>query len=94
MMPSNGEGFGIVYLEALACGVPAVGSLTDESREALRDGMLGELVNPADPDSIRQGVLNALGKPRQIPNGLEYFAWPAFSARVSHSVRLLTRQST
>ncbi|MCP5148643.1 MAG: glycosyltransferase family 4 protein [Pseudomonadales bacterium] len=94
VMPSNGEGFGIVYLEALACGVPAVGSLTDGSREALRDGMLGELVNPADPDSIRQGVLNALGKPRQIPNGLEYFAWPAFSARVSHSVRLLTRQST
>ena len=35
-MPGRGEGFGFVFLEALACGVPAVGSRLDGSREAQR----------------------------------------------------------
>ena len=39
VMPGRGEGFGIVYLEALACGVPVVASSLDASREAVRDGM-------------------------------------------------------
>ena len=38
VMPSVGEGFGLVFLEALACGVPCVGSALDGGREALRDG--------------------------------------------------------
>lgn len=89
VMPGRGEGFGFVFLEALACGVPAVGSRVDGSREALRDGMLGELVDPADPASIRQGILSALAKPKGIPEGLDYFAWPAFSQRVAAAVRSL-----
>ena len=36
VMPGRGEGFGIVYLEALACGVPVVASSLDASREAVR----------------------------------------------------------
>jgi phosphatidyl-myo-inositol dimannoside synthase len=92
VMPSKGEGFGFVFLEALACGVPAVGSLTDGSREALRDGMLGELVDPEDPQSIESGILSALLKRKEIPAGIEYFAWPEFSARVSQSIRTLVGQ--
>ncbi len=89
VMPGTGEGFGFVFLEAMACGIPVVGSLKDGSREALRDGMLGELVDPGNPLSIQQGILNALERGREIPSGLDYFAWPAFSARVSRSVRAL-----
>ena len=48
VMPSRGEGFGIVLLEAAACGVPIVGSQVDGSREALLDGKLGRLVDPDD----------------------------------------------
>jgi len=91
VMPSRGEGFGFVFLEALACGVPTVGSKIDGSREALRDGLLGELVDPADRESIKQGVLNALAKPKGIPEGLDYFAWPAFSQRVAAAVRTLLK---
>jgi len=86
VMPGRGEGFGFVFLEALACGVPAVGSKIDGSREALRDGLLGELVDPADPASIKKGILDALAKPKGIPEGLAYFAWPAFSRRVADAV--------
>lgn len=86
VMPGRGEGFGFVFLEALACGVPVVGSKVDGSREALRDGMLGELVDPVDPASIRQSILAALSRPKGIPEGLSYFAWPAFASRVADAV--------
>ncbi len=89
VMPGRGEGFGFVFLEALACGVPAVGSKLDGSCEALRDGLLGDLVDPADPESIKQGILAALAKPKGIPEGLDYFAWPAFSQRVATALRSL-----
>lgn len=35
VMPSTGEGFGIVYLEAMACGIPAIGLDTDGSVDPL-----------------------------------------------------------
>lgn len=89
-LPGRCEGFGIVYLEALACGVPAVGSLLDGSREALRDGMLAELVDPTKPESVRQGILAALAKDKEIPQGLDFFAWPAFAQRVLTATRALT----
>lgn len=82
VMPSYQEGFGFVHLEALACGTPTVASETDGSREAVRDGALGELVNPHDPQSIAAGVTRALARPRGVPRGLDYFAYPAFAARV------------
>ena len=88
-MPGRGEGFGIVYLEAMACGIPVVGSHLDGSREALRDGLLGELVYPTDPQSLRQGTLRALTKPKSIPNGLTYFAWPAYADRIAAAARRL-----
>ncbi len=51
-MPSKGEGFGIVYLEALACGKPTLGGDRDGAIDALCHGELGALVNPDDVDQI------------------------------------------
>jgi len=41
VMPSTGEGFGIAFLEAMACGTPALGLLDGGARDALADGELG-----------------------------------------------------
>lgn len=90
VMPGHGEGFGFVFLEALACGVPVVGSLLDGSREALLDGELGELVDPRDPQSVREAILRALDKPKGVPPRLEYFAWPRFRDRIEAAVNSLT----
>jgi len=82
VMPGRGEGFGIVYLEAMACGVPVVGSVLDGSREALLDGKLGVLVNPMDPSSVMQGIREALARGKGIPGGLEHFSELRFQERV------------
>jgi glycosyltransferase involved in cell wall biosynthesis len=50
-MPSKGEGFGIVFLEALGCGKPVIAGNKDASVEPLLGGKLGKLV---DPDSVEQ----------------------------------------
>jgi phosphatidyl-myo-inositol dimannoside synthase len=89
VMPGRGEGFGFVFLEALACGVPVVGSVLDGSREALREGELGELVDPTDSESVRAGIERALNRPKVIPPGLAYFDWPNFCARLQAAVKSL-----
>ncbi|MGF1587801.1 MAG: glycosyltransferase [Pleurocapsa sp.] len=59
-MPSKGEGFGIVYLEALACGKPTLGGDRDGARDALCQGELGVLVNPDDIGAIAQNLIQIL----------------------------------
>jgi glycosyltransferase involved in cell wall biosynthesis len=50
-MPSKAEGFGIVFLEALACGKPVIAGNQDGSGDAVMSGKLGVLV---DPDSVAE----------------------------------------
>ena len=47
-MPSTGEGFGFVFLEAMACGTPAIGVAVAGARDALGDGTLGWAPLPED----------------------------------------------
>lgn len=61
-MPSKREGFGIVYLEALACGKPTIGGNQDGAMDALRQGELGVLVNPDDISEIGHAIIQILNK--------------------------------
>jgi len=81
VMPGRGEGFGIVYLEAMACGVPVVASSADASREAVRNGQLGSVVDPDDPDDLLRGIHEALDTGREVPEGLAYFSYENFEDR-------------
>jgi phosphatidyl-myo-inositol dimannoside synthase len=82
VMPGYGEGFGTVYLEALACGIPVLGSTLDASREALLDGEMGLLVDPRNRAELRRGIVRVLQKPRgKVPERLEYFSSPNFAKR-------------
>lgn len=48
-LPSTGEGFGIVFLEALACGRPVLAGNRDGSVDPLADGRFSLLVDPHLP---------------------------------------------
>ena len=85
VMPSRGEGFGYVFLEALASGVPVIGSKHDGGREALLHGELGLLIDPANPAEIAAAIREILGSSRErvIPPRLEYFSYENFKSRLS-----------
>ena len=78
-----GEGFGLVVLEALACGVPVLASTLDGTYEAIKRGALGVAVDPHDADALYEGILETLRRPvGQRLLGLEYFSREAFGQRV------------
>jgi phosphatidylinositol alpha-1,6-mannosyltransferase len=55
-MPSRGEGFGLAYLEAMAHGLPCVGSIHDAAGEVIQDGATGFLVDQADIQALADRV--------------------------------------
>jgi asparagine synthase (glutamine-hydrolysing) len=75
VMPSRKEGFGFVFLEALACGVPVIAGNRDGSMDAVLDGKIGYLVDPSQPDALVKSIELILGnhdneEPRRDPHFL------------------------
>ncbi len=85
-MPGRGEGFGIVYLEALACGIPVLASRIDGSREALLDGRLGILVDPREPEDVQLGLRRLLASPKGVPAELAEYDRDRFEERLSRLI--------
>ncbi len=98
-MPSKGEGFGIVFLEALACGKPVLAGNQDGSVDALLNGELGVLVDPDDEPAIadalsamlkRQHPLAILRQPQRLRERvLEAYGYRQFVSRVGGHLALL-----
>jgi phosphatidylinositol alpha-1,6-mannosyltransferase len=62
VMPSSQEGFGIVYLEAAACGLRVVGGVGGGSGDAVVDERIGVLVDPNDGPALSQAIVRLLGQ--------------------------------
>lgn len=96
-MPSTGEGFGIVYLEALACGKPVLAGNRDGSVDALADGRFGALIDPENKSELEDTLVRMLL--RQHPHPLMYepdelrrqvtakFGFEAFSNNLAQQLR-------
>ena len=54
--PTSFEGFGLVYIEAAAYGLPAIGSHDNGGEEAVIDGETGFLANSGDTDDIAKKI--------------------------------------
>jgi phosphatidyl-myo-inositol dimannoside synthase len=63
VMPSTGEGFGIVFLQAMATGARVIAGNRDGSRDPLCDGTLGTLVDPENCEELASAILAALDNP-------------------------------
>lgn len=73
VMPSLMEGFGLVFLEAMAQGLPVIGGNVGGTLELIKDGENGFLVNPDDvntlKEKIREYLINLDLRKRIIKNG-------------------------
>ena len=56
IMPSYGEGFGIVFIEAMYFGLPVIAGNKDGSVDALLNGELGILVDPMNVEEIKSAI--------------------------------------
>jgi glycosyltransferase involved in cell wall biosynthesis len=64
-VPSSYEGFGIVYLEGMAFGLPAIGTSAGAAGEVISDGETGYLVPPEDAETLA-ARLQALASDRNL----------------------------
>lgn len=77
----DAEGFGIVFLEANACGKPVIGGACGGVPDAVEDGATGFLVDPGNPDLLRDRLRYLLLNPdqaRRLGGAGRQRAWQGF----------------
>ncbi|MFW0717076.1 glycosyltransferase family 4 protein [Pedobacter sp. N23S346] len=72
VMPSKGEGFGIAFIEAAACGLASIAGNADGSRDALLNGKLGDFVDPDNIEEITSTITKHLALPKDQANVLHH----------------------
>lgn len=90
------EGFGIVFLEANACGVPVIGGHSGGAVDAIADGESGYLVDPSSPQAIAEAASRLLTDPalarRMGEAGRERARWEFSWERAARQVYTLTAE--
>ncbi|SFK65424.1 Glycosyltransferase involved in cell wall bisynthesis [Halogranum rubrum] len=65
-LSSDQEGFGLVLLEALACGTPVVTTDVVGVADDVRAANLGEVVNRHDPEALAAGIRSVINHQRSV----------------------------
>jgi glycosyltransferase involved in cell wall biosynthesis len=83
------EGLGLVFLEALARGIPVIGTLDSGATDIIEDGKNGRLVPPGDPNALAAAVIAVISDEtawKQMaaaaPASVERFRWSDVGERL------------
>jgi D-inositol-3-phosphate glycosyltransferase len=89
LVPSHSESFGLVALEAQACGTPVAAAAVGGLRTAVRDGFSGVLVDGHDPQvwaRVLAGLVGSPGRLAELSRGAlahaSGFGWPGTADRL------------
>ncbi len=89
VMPSHYESFGMVALEAMACGAPVIASQVGGLAYLIKDGETGYHVPDQDPEALCEKLLLLLGDPEQRQamgeRAVQYarnYAWGNIAAQI------------
>ena len=97
-VPPQGEGFGLVFIEAALAGLPTVAGRAAGAVEAVVDGVTGLLCDPEDVDDVAACVLQLLRDPELAQTlgeqgrrrAVEQFSPEAYRERVRAAVAAMT----
>lgn len=87
LLPSDGEGFGLSFIEAANYGALTIGSVTDGSREALGFGKYGYLINPNDIN-LPENIYKIIKKKQEfkIDKLNKDFSFQTFQNKIMHCI--------
>ena len=101
VLPSHYESFGMVAMEAMACGIPVVASRVGGLQTTVRDGVTGLLVPDHDPAALAGALDRLLGDPdlrfRLGREGVQWAArhrWPCIAEAVCREYAALVERAS
>jgi D-inositol-3-phosphate glycosyltransferase len=97
VMPSHYESFGMVALEAMACGIPVIASEVGGLAYLVRDGMTGFHVPSQDPEELA-GKIRLLFENEELRQEMsiqavreaQEYAWPKIASQITDVYKSLT----
>ena len=94
VFPTLGEGFGLVVLEALSCGLPVICSQNAGGNDCIKDGYNGFVYNPLNEEELRYKIIWFIENKCQLrqmsvnaQKSVQYYTWEKYSISVSEYVR-------
>jgi glycosyltransferase involved in cell wall biosynthesis len=94
VLASVREQFGLVLVEGMACGLPAIGVNRLGPAEIIDDGRTGWLVEPDDVEHLTEAIVSVLDdRPERLARGLaarnaavRRWSWPALAGQMAHAL--------
>lgn len=86
------EGFGLVFLEAAACGLPSLGGRSGGIPDAIDDGKSGWLVEPTDQKDIERQLEYLLSNPQELQKASIYGLEMVKKRTWSHTVQKIAER--